>query len=129
MKKLVGYFIWEQGEENITSLFQVKIKENMKIAPIISDGSGLPEPENPTRTRAIFPYPKRPEPELFTISQAWNYPNPNFSRFQKPEATRTRNQNPTLWPNAKKRPILHYLTNFKHYQKYFPDTFIDLAIH
>ena len=35
----------------------------------------------------------------------------------------------TLWPSVEKRPILHYLTNFKHYQKYFPDTFIDLAIH
>ena len=58
---------------------------------ICSDGAGLPEPENPTRTRGIFPNPKQPEPEVLTISQAQNYPNPNFSRFQKPEATQTRN--------------------------------------
>ena len=32
-----------------------------------SDESGLPEPENPTRTRSIFPNPKLPEPELFTL--------------------------------------------------------------
>ena len=65
---------------------------------IISDGSGLPEPENPTRTRGILPNPKLPEPEafqnltspklpepeLFKISKTRSYPNPKL----KPEGTR-----------------------------------------
>ena len=76
------------------SHFQVLLDKNFVKAIFSinnSDGSGLPEPENPTRTRGILPNPKLPEPELLKISQARNYPNPNFSRFQKPVATRTRN--------------------------------------
>ena len=44
--------------------------------------SGLPEPENPTLIQGIFPNSKPQEPEIFTMLQAQNYPNPNFSRFQ-----------------------------------------------
>ena len=46
---------------------------------LTSDGSGLPEPENPTGFGLFF--------------QARSYPNPKFSVFHKPEATRTR----TFW--------------------------------
>ena len=79
-----------QHEKDFTPNF-AKFAKSVKFAVKISDGSGLPEPENPTRTRGILPNPKLPEPELFKISQDRNYPNPNFSRFQKPVATRTRN--------------------------------------
>ena len=44
-----------------------------------SDGSGLPEPENPTG--------------FWRFSQTRSYRNPNFWGFTKPEATRTQN----LW--------------------------------
>ena len=42
-----------------------------------SDGSGLPEPENPT---GFWPF-----------LQTRSYPNPNFLKFCLPGATRTRN--------------------------------------
>ena len=36
---------------------------------IISDGLGLPEPENPTQTGDIFPDPKNPNPKNLKISK------------------------------------------------------------
>ena len=47
-----------------------------------------PNPKTRRVFFAIFTNPKLPEPELFAISWTWNYPNPKFSGFHKPEATR-----------------------------------------
>ena len=48
----------------------------LEVKAVTSDGSGLPEPENPT---GFGPY-----------LQTRSYPNPKISGFLEPEATRTR---------------------------------------
>ena len=61
------------------SHFQVLLDKNFVKAIFSinnSDGSGLPEPENPTRTRGILPNPKLPEPEFFKTPKPQNPKTP-----------------------------------------------------
>ena len=55
-----------------------------RIGLEISDGSGLPEPENPTRTRSIFPNPENPNLKNLKILKPKPDETPKLKKISKP---------------------------------------------